>query len=108
MEDSSSASMGEGTSDRAGLFRRIRTKYRVRGQAGSLEALHDRLGRGFVGIFSLEFDLHVARERGADVLILERGLVHREAVLAPGGPEVDQHQLVFALRRGEPFVQRMP
>ena len=64
-----------------------------------------RLRRLLVGILRLELDLHVPRSSaGDDRRILQRRLVHRQTVLAPGGPHVDEHRLLLARGRREPFV----
>jgi hypothetical protein len=53
-----------------------------------------------------KLDPHVAAQRRFHVLIRQRRLVHRQAVLAPGGPHVDEHGLALARRGLEPLDQR--
>ena len=83
----------------AGYGPAFRAQDDVGGQADGLEALHDRLGVRVVGVLGLDLDLHVAGQRRPDRFVLERRLVHRQAVLAPGRPEIDQHRLLFAAWR---------
>src|SRR4030095_1973663 len=74
-------------------------------QSDGVEALHQRLGGRLVRILGLELDPHVLVERRLHVLVLQRRFVHRQTVLAPRGPHVDEHRLLFAASQVEPLAE---
>ena len=78
----------------------------VVGQTDAPEVFQDFLCRRGVEVLGLELHLHVVLEPRLDRRSLERGLVHRQAVLAPRGPHVDEHELVLGLRRFETLTER--
>src|SRR4051812_42995739 len=87
--------------------RRLRASQdRVRRQAEGAEALEQRLGIALLGVLGLHLDTDVAAERRRNLRILERRLIHHHAVLAPGGPHVDEHRLAVAARRGQAVGER--
>ena len=75
----------------------LRVQDGVVGQADVVvEVVEDVFGGWLVGDLGLVFHFDVALEAGFDVRVLERGLVHGQTILAPGGPEIDDDRFVFA------------
>src|SRR5689334_21315469 len=85
---------------------RFRTKDGVVRKSDAVESLQHRLRGLLIEVFSLELDLDVTVERRRHARIRECCLVHRQTVLAPGGPHVDQNGLSLARSDIEALSER--